>query len=55
MLVRGGILTRYFVKPDGDLTFVPKGELAKIKRGDMGVMFGVNLGSNGIRINAYWD
>ena len=42
-------------KPDGDLTFVPKGELAKIKRGDMGVMFGVNLGSNGIRINAYWD
>ena len=42
-------------KPDGDLTFVPKGDLAKIKRGDMGVMFAVNLGSKGIRINAYWD
>ena len=40
---------------DGELTFVPKGDLAKFKRGDMGVMFGVNLGSKGIRINAYWD
>ena len=40
---------------DGELTFVPKGSLAKIKRGDMGVMFGVNLGPKGIRVNAYWD
>jgi len=40
---------------DGELTFVPKGSLAKIKRGDMGVMFGVNLGPKGIKVNAYWD
>ena len=40
---------------DGELTFVPKGELAKIKRGDMGVMFGVDLGDNGIRVTAAWD
>ena len=40
---------------DGELTFVPKGSLAKIKRGDMGVMFGVDLGDNGIRVTAAWD
>jgi len=40
---------------DGELSFAPKGSLAKIKRGDMGVMFGVNLGPKGIRVNAYWD
>ena len=40
---------------DGELTFVPKGGLAKIKRGDMGVMFGVELGDNGIKVTASWD
>lgn len=41
--------------PDGVLTFVPKGDLAKIKSGDMGVMFEIDLGPKGIRVNAYWD
>ena len=40
---------------DGELTFVPKGGLAKIKKGNVGVMFGVDLGDNGIKVTASWD
>ena len=39
---------------DGELFFVPKGNLPKLKIGRSAV-FGVNLGPEGIRINAYWD
>ena len=35
------------LKEDGELTFAPKG--------DNSVMFSVDMGSNGIRVNAHWD
>jgi hypothetical protein len=43
------------ISNDGELFFVPKGNLSKLKKG-RSVVFGVNLGPEGsIRINAYWN
>ena len=39
---------------DGRLSFVPKGNLPKLKIGRSEV-FEVNLGPEGIKISAYWD
>ena len=40
---------------NGELGFVPKGVLNKIKKGIMSTMFAVKMGRNGIEIAAYWD
>jgi hypothetical protein len=39
----------------GEISFVRKGDRQKIMKGNMLPTYSVDLGNNGIRMNAFWD